>query len=244
MAPLPGHARHPALALRAPSRDPCQPTEPNRVTTAMPARPLPPVLPGLCVLTLLCPGHGAAETAAAVPPPGSLFLSALAGGQAFDAGTRVDDAGHARLGVGFRVHDTLGIELSAGRTDTHATGTAVARVNADTVQVDALHHLAPRERWFPYLVGGLGQEEISAAGGATPTGSHLNLGIGAFRPLGGAFFLRTDTRLSYVFDDNALHALFTLGVGVAIGGTYAGPQATTGPQASAATPTKETETGP
>lgn len=153
------------------------------------------------------------------PPTGSLFLSLQAGGQRMDPAVGLRDDAYAGVGMGFRFTDRHSLELLAGRAD--ALTPAGAKGNADSRRADVLWHYFRAFAWQPYILTGIGQDDVSL-GGSDALGTFADVGLGVFRRIAGPLHLRAEARAQYGFDDETLQGVATLGITCSFGGDYAG----------------------
>jgi outer membrane beta-barrel protein len=164
---------------------------------------------------------------------GQLFGDDLTDRQVSGQTPQLDDDITYGLRYGYSITDALGIEISAGRSQSSVTNLTGGDIDLDltTVDLDAVWNFNNGTRFHPYVLAGVGyasadlDRPIVGTVNAQPVtikddqGFTLNAGLGAKYFITDNFLIRAEARYRYLdkvvdrFDDSLNTVETTLGVG-------------------------------
>lgn len=165
-------------------------------------------------LLFLLPALACAEA----PPVDSLFVSGMAGVNAFGDDRQLERDINGSLGLAYRFSSALAVEVAGGRTTAEAKPAGAPDMDVDTIGLAALWFPLPGATWEGYLSANAGQQRFSWSGGGEDDETLVGVGGGVFRALGGPFLLRLEARAAYSTDHEDVDFLALAGISIAFGG--------------------------
>lgn len=165
-------------------------------------------------LLALLPALACAEA----PPVDSLFVSGMAGVNAFGDDRQLERDFNGTLGLAYRFNSALAVELAGGRTTAEAKPAGAPDMDVDTIGLAALWFPLPGATWEGYLTATAGQQRFTWSGGGEDDETLVGVGAGLFRALGGPFVLRLEGRAAYSTDHEDVDVTALAGISIAFGG--------------------------
>ena len=172
--------------------------------------------------------------------PGHFFVTAGANYWKFDSKRNTDDNGGPVIGLGYRINDDWGVELSytliklrAGQNKGNAHGRDRLRVP----RLGGLYFFDDNSGLMPYLTAGIGRQDgfVSDSGGGGNSESMADIGGGVMYNFNGRTSLRAEVREQYGFSLKKFEPIAALTFMHAIGDAGT-PAAEAAPVAPAAPP--------
>lgn len=135
----------------------------------------------------------------------------------FDSDAGLEDQAGLRLGLGYEWDEQWSLEAVIGSTDTE-----LEDGGPDTqlryAELDWLYHFRAGEATRPYIVAGVGHEQIDVDGAEEDETTRLALGAGLKYDFNESVFLRGDVRRVHLTDSDINDTQLMLGVGFRFGG--------------------------
>ncbi len=126
--------------------------------------------------------------------------SAGLGYQFFDSERDLDDSSVVNLGVGYVLDEHWTLEALLTDFETELDNSSVD-FDGRQYRLDALYHLSERDKWQPYLVLGVGEQELDPDHFSAAKETLVNLGVGVKRQLSDKWQLRGDARAFHSLDE-------------------------------------------
>ncbi len=153
-------------------------------------------------------------------------FTALFGYTFFDQERNLEDDPAFTGGFGYDFSKTWAAEILIGTADLESDDD----VEIDNIftRLDILHHFTPEDTWRPFLVAGVGHNELEDPAGNTHDETMFNLGAGLKHEISDEWDLRFDVRGLYSHDIESKDTMLNLGLTYLFGGVSAPPADTDG----------------
>lgn len=132
------------------------------------------------------------------------------------------------VALAYNFDEYWGLEGLYGRLNTSYDAANVSgSTNGNVYTVDALYHFAPRGRFEPYAIGGLGITYLNPNGNSANSQANLNAGLGAQLFFDDSIALRGEARDLYTMSGGKNDVMLSVGISFLFGGNK--PEAVVAP---------------
>ncbi|MEW5724457.1 MAG: OmpA family protein [Thermodesulfobacteriota bacterium] len=155
---------------------------------------------------------------------GSFHISPMFGYHFFENDQHVDNAGSFGLGLGYNFTQYWGVELFGAYADTESER-GLGDADLFATQLDAVYHLWPDQALVPFLVGGVGTNDVDYDWQQDDLDWAINVGAGIKYFFTDSVALRAELRGIHQFGDPEWNLAALVGLTFQLGGKTAPPPA-------------------
>ena len=176
---------------------------------------------GIVLVLVFCATSAALAAEGAGLRSNTFHVSPMVGWYFFEGDQQVDNAATAGLGVAYMFSPIWGVELFSNYVSTERDIVANQDASLFGVHLDALYHLNLNQPLVPYLVGGVGVNDVSYDWQADDKDWAINAGVGLKYFFTDTVAFRADVRGIHQFGDPEWNVAAMAGLTFQFGGIAA-----------------------
>lgn len=151
-----------------------------------------------------------------------IYLTGLLGYAYFDHERELEDDPNVAVGIGYDFSRVWSSELIIGIGDLEAKD---SEEDIDQLfgRFDTLYHFNPESKWRPFIVAGVGHNELEDRADNEIDETQFNMGFGLKHEVNDMVDVRFDARGLYSHDEESKDAILNLGVNFLLGSSRSTP---------------------